>query len=380
MITDGRDTPAKIALTDLQSLEQKCSQLGLGKVASVAGRYFAMDRDKNWDRTKKAYDAFILGKAPVANSAAEAIQSAYNQKKTDEFIEPVQIANTPRITDGDSIVFFNYRSDRAKQISASLIDPDFKDFNREKIVKDFYFVSFTSYGHESTPKVKVAFFAEKVINPLSQIIADNNLGQIHAAETEKYAHVTYFFNAGVEKAFNKEERILVNSPKVATYDLKPEMSVFDVVGKFKEAYSLSKPAFSVINFANADMVGHTGVMEATQKAIMAIDKSLGELSNFVLSQGANLIVTADHGNAEQMINPQSQQPDKEHTTNSVPLILALAELKRTQILPISLDYKVSFAANAPVGVLSDVTTTVLDILGLPKITEMTGQSLKGLIN
>lgn len=379
-ITDGRDTPAKIALNDLKSIEAKFTNLGFGKIATVAGRYFAMDRDKHWDRISKAYEAMFNPNYPSKyNSAAEAINEAYNNGKTDEFIEPSQIAGTPRIDEDDSIIFFNYRSDRAKQISESIIDNQFNGFKRSKVLKLFYFVSFTSYGNEPSSQVKVAFFAQKVTNQLAKIVSDNNLRQLHLAETEKYAHVTYFFNAGQEEPFNNEERILVQSPKVATYDLKPEMSVEEVTSRFKEYFLKNKPAFSVINFANPDMVGHTGILQATKLAITAVDKALGNLSNTVLSSGANLIVSADHGNAEQMINPQTNEVDKEHTSNPVPLILAFSEKKFNKAQQVDLNYKIAYAATQPIGVLADVTATCLDIMEIAKMPEITGQSLRKLI-
>ena len=379
-ITDGRDTPAKVALADLKTLEAKFSQTGRGQVATLMGRYFPMDRDKHWDRVQKAYEAMF---APSFTNHAETVESAieknYEAGKTDEFIEPTIIDNTPRINEGDSIIFFNYRSDRVKQISEAIINRNFKSFKRSKIINDFYFVSFTSYGNEPSPNVKVAFFAEKVFNELGKIIADNSLSQLHLAETEKYAHVTYFFNAGREDLYRDEKHILVQSPKVPTYDLKPEMSVAEIVQKFTDYFKSNKPNFSVVNFANPDMVGHTGVMAATKKAIVAADSALGNFSNLILSAGGNLIVTADHGNAEQMVNPNTGEVDKEHTTNPVPVILGFQEKRLTQAIPIDVSYKIALAARKPVGVLSDLTATTLDILGLNKPAEMTGQSLRNII-
>ena len=379
MITDGRDTPPKIALEDLKSLEAKISQTGIGKIASIMGRYFAMDRDKHWDRVQKAYEAMFNPTALSKNTAEIAISEAYNAGQTDEFIEPIVIAGTPRIKNGDSIVFFNYRSDRAKQLTDAIVYKAFKGFRRNVLLNNFYFCSFTSYGNEPSPNVKVAFFAEKVNNPLGKIIADNNLGQLHLAETEKYAHVTYFFNAGQEKPFIGEQRILVQSPKVATYDLKPEMAVGEVTSKFIDFFNQNKPQFSVINFANPDMVGHTGVLEATKLAVIAVDKALGSLSNLILSAGGNLIVTADHGNAEQMINPQTGEVDKEHTTNPVPVILAFQEKRFSAPAVIDINYKMALAAAQPSGVLADVAATAIDILSLAKPNELIGQSLRSVI-
>ena len=380
MITDGRDTPPRVALNDLKTLENKFQSLGLGKVATVVGRYLAMDRDKHWDRIQKAYDCLTLSSWPQkAPSPAEAIQAAYNAGQTDEFIEPVLIEGTPRIQDGDPIIFFNYRADRSKQLSESLISPDFQGFNRQVVLRRSYFVSFTSYGHEPSPNVKIAFFAEKIQNPLAKVLSDNQLKQFHLAETEKYAHVTYFFNGGREEPFPGEERLLIPSPKVATYDLKPEMSAREVTQGFLEFFRQNRPSLSVINFANPDMVGHTGVFAATCRAISVVDECLGKVSAAVLAANGNLIVTADHGNAEQMINPETGEVNKEHTTNPVPLILAFSERRQSSALPIDLNYKLNFAATPPVGVLADVTATCLDVLGLTPPTEISGQSLRKVI-
>jgi len=378
-ITDGRDTPPKVALNDLKSLNEKMRSINIGKIASIGGRYFAMDRDKYWDRLQKAYDAFFSDNAPAAPTPEQAINDAYNNGKTDEFIEPKRILDTPRIKEQDSIVFFNFRADRAKQITESIINANFNNFPRTKVLNDYYFVSFTSYGNEPSPNVKVAFFADNVKNQLGKVIADKNLPQLHLAETEKYAHVTYFFNGGQEKPFDLEQRILVKSPRVATYDLKPEMSAMEVANNFISALKVSPPAFSVINLANPDMVGHTGVFEAVKIGVTAADAALGLISNATLSMGGNLIVTADHGNAEQMINPTTREIDKEHTTNPVPLILALNEKRFSEPLSVDINYKISIASNAPAGVLADVTATCLDVLGLEKPAEITGQSLRGVL-
>ncbi len=378
-ITDGRDTPPKVALNDLKALNDKMRSANTGRIASCGGRYFAMDRDKHWDRIEKAYEAFFSDNSPGKPTAEEAINDAYKNGKTDEFIEPVRILDTPRIKNGDSLIFFNFRSDRVKQISESIINPNFNNFARQVILKDFYFISFTSYGHEPSPNVKVAFFAEKVINQLAKVIADARLSQLHTAETEKYAHVTYFFNGGVEEPFAGEQRILVQSPPVATYDLKPEMSSLEIANNFAQVLKTAPPAFTVLNLANPDMVGHTGVFEAVKMAIAATDNALGLISNATLSLGGNLIITADHGNAEQMINPITKEVNKEHTTNPVPLILALNEKRLQQPIKIDLGYKISLATNAPAGVLADVTATCADILGLAKPEEFSGQSLRGVL-
>jgi len=378
-LTDGRDTPPKVALNDLKALTDKMRSINIGKIASVGGRYFAMDRDKHWDRIEKAYEAFFSEKSPAKPSAEQAVNEAYSSGKTDEFVEPVRILDTPRIREGDSIIFFNFRSDRVKQISESIINANFNNFNRSVVLKDFYFVSFTSYGHEPSPNVKVAFFADIVKNQLGKLIASSKLTQLHIAETEKYAHVTYFFNGGVEEPFPGEQRILVKSSQVPTYDLKPEMSAIEIANNFIQVLKTAPPTFTVLNLANPDMVGHTGVFEAVKIAIATTDNALGLISNATLSLGGNLIITADHGNAEQMINPITKEVDKEHTTNPVPLILALSEKRYKEPIKVDMGYKVGLAANTPAGVLADVTATCVDLLGLPKPEEFSGQSLRGVL-
>lgn len=362
LISDGRDTPPKIILEDLPKLQAKIKELNLGQIASVMGRYWAMDRDERWERTKKALKVLIDPTRPTAPSVEEAVNEAYQNNKTDEFIEPVAIKDTPRIKPQDAVIFLNFRADRSKQLSEKIIE------------QGVYFVSFTSYGYEPTPRVNIAFFIDKVSDQLAMVLSKAKLSQLHMAETEKYPHVTYFFNGGWEHAFYEEERIMVPSPKVATYDLKPEMSVEELTTKFTQYFTQKKPVFTVINFANPDMVGHTGNFEATRQAVAAVDQNLGKLAQTVLSAGADLIVTADHGNAEQMINPTTNEPDKEHTTNPVPLILAFQEKKR-QGLPVAPETKIALAAQPSIGVLADVTATIINRLALNLPPEISGQSL-----
>jgi len=363
MITDGRDTPPRVALNDLKTLENKFQSLGLGKVATVVGRYLAMDRDKHWDRIQKAYDCLTLSSWPQkAPSPAEAIQAAYNAGQTDEFIEPVLIEGTPRIQDGDPIIFFNYRADRSKQLSESLISPDFQGFNRQVVLRRSYFVSFTSYGHEPSPNVKIAFFAEKIQNPLAKVLSDNQLKQFHLAETEKYAHVTYFFNGGREEPFPGEERLLIPSPKVATYDLKPEMSAPEITRELTSR--LPNYDFIVVNFANPDMVGHTGNLKATIKACEVVDLCLGKVVKEALANKFVVVITADHGNAEQMLNANTGEPDTGHTINPVPLVIVANDPNFQNPLRSSGDFR-----------LSDVAPTILKIMNLPVPQEMIGKSL-----
>lgn len=368
IISDGRDTAPQIILTDLKKVEAKIAQTGVGKVASVIGRYYAMDRDKRTERTQKAYNTLTAESASTAESAETAIAAAYKVGKSDEFIEPVKIDNLPRVKSEDALIFFNFRSDRARQISDLLIK-----------IPDLYFVSFTSYGHEPTSLVKVAFLSEKVTDQLAMILSNHKIPQFHIAETEKYAHVTYFFNGGWEAPFTQEERMLIPSPKVATYDLKPEMSAEQIAQKFCDYFLAHHPIFTVLNFANADMVGHTGNFEATKTAIATVDRCLGKLAATVLNHSGDLLVTADHGNAEQMINPQTGEIDKEHTTNPVPLILGFAERQLKQPQEITLETKIAQAAQPPTGVLADVTATIIKRLNLDLPAEITGQDLAAVI-
>jgi len=366
-ITDGRDTPPKVFKQDLPKILEKIKITGIGQIASVMGRFYAMDRDKRTERTEKAYRVISRADAPQMNSAEDIVTAAYNSGQSDEFIEPIAIKGTPRINNGDTVVFFNFRSDRAKELSERIIGD-----------KKIHFLSFTSYGFESTPEVKVAFFAEKTSNHLPAVLADANINQFHIAETEKYPHVTYFFNGGWEFPMKGEERLIVPSPKVETYDLKPEMSVKEVTENFIKYYNSKKPRFSIINFANPDMVGHTGNFKACCQAIRATDSYLGDIASKVLNSGADLIITADHGNAEQMFNLETKEIDKEHTTNPVPLILAFQD-KRHSELQVMEETKIALAGQEPVGVLADIAPTILQRIGLTKPQEMTGQDLKDLI-
>ena len=366
LISDGRDTAQKVILHDLEKLQKLITELGLGQIASVMGRYYAMDRDKHWDRIQKALDCLTGKNTPESPDIISAINQAYQFNQTDEFISPIMIKGVPRLKLGDAVIFYNFRADRSRQLSQKIIE-----------FGDIFFTSFTSYGYEPTPKVKVAFLTPKIDSQLGMILSKNNLNQLHLAETEKYAHVTYFFNGGWEQPFDGEKRILVQSPQVATYDLKPEMSADELTNRFIENFSQEKPFFTVLNYANPDMVGHTGNYEAAKIAIKTVDENIGRLAATVLNSDTDLIITADHGNAEQMINPQTKEIDKEHTTNPVPFILAFKErLNRTEaVLTPSLETKIAWAAQPPIGVLADVTVTVAKRLGLVLPPEMTGQSL-----
>src|SRR3972149_1512120 len=368
LILDGRDAPQKSAQIFLSKIEGFIKKEKIGEIATISGRYYAMDRDKHWERTQLAYEAITQAKGQKTDSASLGLKSAYKLGETDEFVKP-QIINNPGILAEDGIIFFNFRADRAKQLTAALVSPNFKDFPRNYIDHTF-FVSFTNYGFESTPRIKIAYFPQNIDNTLAQVIANNKLKQFHLAETEKYAHVTYFFNGGREDVYPGETRKMIPSPRVATYDLKPEMSVQAITRLLTQMISKQYFQFIITNLANPDMVGHTGNLKAAIKACEYVDSSVGQIIDSALKNNYAVILTADHGNAEQMINPQTQLPDPEHTTNPVPIILIDKEKTQT-----SQDTKEVFFANNPIGVLSDVTTSVLALLEINKPEQMTGEDV-----
>ena len=358
---DGRDTPPASAENYIQELEEKMKEKGVGKIASLSGRFYAMDRDKRWNREQKAYDAMVFGKGETAGTAINAIESSYQKEVFDEFVEPTVIMNGDKpvatIEDGDSVIFFNFRPDRARQITRALVDPEFNEFETKKM--NLYFVCFTSYD-ETMPNVEVAFKKEPLKNTFGEYISKNGYTQLRIAETEKYAHVTFFFNGGEEKQYPGEDRILVPSPKVETYDMQPEMSAYEVTDKVLDAISQDKYDAIILNYANTDMVGHTGSLSAAIKAVETIDECVGKVVKLVEEKQGNLLITADHGNAEQMIDYKTGEPHTAHTTNPVPLILVSADknLKLKQG-----------------GKLADLAPTMLDLMNLEKPEEMTGESL-----
>ena len=356
---DGRDTPPASGENYISELEKKMAEKGIGKIASICGRYYAMDRDKRYERIKKAYDALVNGIGNKENTAIQAIEKSYQEEKFDEFVEPTVICtnNEPvaKIEENDSIIFYNFRPDRAREITRAIVDEKFDGFER-KYFKT-YFVCFTQYD-ETMPNVEIAFKPEKIENTFGEYISKKGLTQLRIAETEKYAHVTFFFNGGEEKQYTGEDRILVPSPKVPTYDLKPEMSANEVTEKVIEAINSKKYNCIILNYANPDMVGHTGNLEATIKAIETIDNAVGKVVKEIQKQNGVLIITADHGNAEQMIDNKTGEPHTAHTTNPVPLILIGME---------NIELKQ--------GKLADIAPTMLDIMGLEKPKEMTGNSI-----
>ena len=355
---DGRDVSPTSGVEFVKELVAKMRDLGVGEIATINGRYYAMDRDNRWERVEQAYNAMVKGVGEYAESAVECVEKSYNADVTDEFIVPTVITKdgkpTGVISEGDSVVFFNFRPDRAREISRTIVDEEFTGFDR-KYFKTNY-VCMTQYD-ASMPNVDVAFKPQVLTNTFGEYISSLGLTQLRIAETEKYAHVTFFFNGGVEKVYPGEDRILVQSPKVATYDLQPEMSAYEVTDKVIEAIDTDKYDCIILNFANCDMVGHTGVMEAAVKAVEAVDTCIGKVTDKVLEKGGVILITADHGNAEQMIDPQDKSVFTAHTTNIVPLYVMGKDVKLKK------------------GRLADLTPTMLDIMEIEKPAEMEGESL-----
>ena len=358
---DGRDTPPASGENYISALEEKMKEKGIGKIATISGRFYAMDRDKRWERVEKAYRALVYGEGNKMASAIAAVESSYQKEVFDEFIEPTVITNAegePLTTIGehDSVIFFNFRPDRAREITRTLVDQDFNEFEAKKNLNLCY-VCMTSYD-ETMPNVSIAFKKEELKNTFGEYISANGLKQLRIAETEKYAHVTFFFNGGEEKQYEGEDRILVPSPKVETYDLKPEMSAYEVTEKLIDAINSKKYDCIILNYANPDMVGHTGNLDAAIKAIEAIDECVGKVVEAVNAQNGVLLITADHGNSEQMIDYATGEPHTAHTTNPVPLILVGME-----------------NAKLREGRLADLAPTMLSIMNLQKPEEMTGESI-----
>lgn len=365
VILDGRDVPPTIGNQHVKELIEKMKEIGVGKIATVSGRYYAMDRDKRWERTQLAYDAMVLGKGVQSDCPVKAIENSYNEDVNDEFIIPTVITKDSKpiatVNTGDSIIFFNFRPDRARQITRAFVDDEFNGFEREKIVKTYY-VTMTEYD-KTIPNVHVVYKNEAIKNTLGEYVSKKGLIQLRAAETEKYAHVTFFFNGGREVEFENEDRVLVPSPKVATYDLKPEMSAYELKDEIIKRINMDKYDLFIINFANPDMVGHTGVVPAVIKAIETVDSCLGEIIELLIEKNGKAIITSDHGNAEALIDEQDGSPITSHTTNKVPLILVgdkNVELRE--------------------GKLADIAPTLLELLGLEKPAEMTGESLIKQVN
>jgi 2,3-bisphosphoglycerate-independent phosphoglycerate mutase len=359
---DGRDTPPKSAHASLQALEERYRTLAVGRTASICGRYYAMDRDQRWDRVRQAYDVITSGSAPFrAPTAVEGLLAAYERGESDEFVKATAIAPSAaapvQMKDGDAVVFMNFRADRARQLTSALTDPDFRGFERQHVPKLGFFCTLTSYGDDYS-HIPAAFPPQSISNGFGEYVSNLGLKQLRIAETEKYAHVTYFLNGGVETPYPGEDRILVASPKVATYDLKPEMSAPEVTEKLVQAIRSRKYDAIVCNYANADMVGHTGNLEAAKAAIEVLDKCIGSAVTAMREGGGEVLITADHGNAEMMADPQTHQAHTAHTLNEVPLL-----------------YVGRNAKIAEGGALQDVAPTLLAMMGLPQPKEMTGKAL-----
>ena len=354
---DGRDVPPSSGKEYVEELMAKMKEIGVGKIASVMGRYYAMDRDNRWERVEKAYAAMVYGEGETAECPVCAMEKSYAADVTDEFVVPVVCDKGGCIRENDSVIFFNFRPDRAREITRTLVDPDFAGFERRNGFFPLYFVCMTQYD-AAMPNVHVAFKPQSLANTFGQYISDHGLTQLRIAETEKYAHVTFFFNGGVEAPCKNEDRALIASPKVATYDLKPEMSAYEVTDELLTRLDSGKYDVVLLNFANCDMVGHTGVFEAAVSAVEAVDTCLGKVVDKILSMGGRALITADHGNADQMYEPDGS-PFTAHTTNPVPLLLVgdgTHTLKEG-------------------GRLADLAPTMLEMLGLPQPAEMDGKSL-----
>jgi 2,3-bisphosphoglycerate-independent phosphoglycerate mutase len=353
---DGRDTPPKSARASLEFMQAKCAQLGAGRIASIVGRYYAMDRDQRWERVAAAYDLITQGKAAYqADDALSALDMAYARGENDEFVKAT-VVGTTRMNAGDACVFMNFRADRARQMTRALTDPAFSGFARAYVPKLGFYCTLTSYGEDFN--VPAAYLPQSIANGFGEYLAKHALRQLRIAETEKYAHVTYFFNGGVETPYAGEDRVLVPSSKVATYDLKPEMSAFEVTEQLIAAIGRREYAAIVCNYANGDMVGHTGNLAAATRAIEVLDECLGRVIKAMQETGGEVLITADHGNAEMMHDPATHQPHTAHTLNVVPLVY--------------IGRKAKAAAG---GALQDVAPTLLRMMGLPQPPEMTGKPL-----
>ena len=361
-LLDGRDVPPASAADFIDAANKRLAEIGVGKISTVMGRFYGMDRDNRWDRVGKAYAALVYGEGNHTADAAAAVRESYTVKDedgkflTDEFVLPTVVDGTKRIASGDSVIFFNFRPDRAREITRTFVDPDFTGFERRGGKLDVYYVCMTQYD-ATMPNVEVAFKPQSLANTMGEYLAKNGKTQLRIAETEKYAHVTFFFNGGVEKQFDGEDRILVASPKVATYDLQPEMSAVPVCDKVCEAIESGKYDVVILNFANCDMVGHTGVFEAAVKAVETVDACVGRVADSTVKMGGVMLLTADHGNADRMIDTDGT-PFTAHTTNPVPFTV------------IGMDCKLREG-----GRLCDIAPTMLKIMGMKQPSEMDGKSI-----
>lgn len=352
---DGRDVPPTSGADFMAELEREIAEIGAGSIATIMGRYYAMDRDNAWDRVEKAYDAIVNGEGIQETDAVTAVKNSYANDVTDEFVIPTVVNKNGTVKEGDSVIFFNFRPDRARQLTRTFVDPEFTGFKRTYFPVNF--VCMTQYD-ESMPNVTVAYPPESLEMTFGEYVSKKGMTQLRIAETQKYAHVTFFFNGGEEKQFEGEERILIKSPDVATFDLKPEMSAYEVTDAVVDAINSDKFDVIILNYANCDMVGHTGIMDAAIKAVEAVDECVGKTVDAILAKGGQAIITADHGNADCLIDPVTKAPFTAHTTNPVPMILIGAG-----------DVKLKM------GRLCDLCPTMLNLMGLEKPEQMTGESL-----
>jgi len=360
-ILDGRDVPPRSALGYFRDLEEKFSQTGTGSTATVSGRYYTMDRDRRWERVEKAYRCLVYGEGLRADSAEEAVRKGYDRGENDEFIMPTVVDDKGMVDDGDSIIFFNFRPDRAREITRAFVDKDFQEFATKPI--RVHYTCMTQY--DATLNAPVAYPAENLIDTLGEVVSRAGLKQLRIAETEKYAHVTYFFNGGKEEVNPGEDRVLIPSPKVATYDLQPQMSAYEVRDELLARIDSGKYDLIVLNFANPDMVGHTGIFEAAVRAVEVVDGCVGEIVDRILSAGGAVLLTADHGNAEKMRDSDTGQPHTAHTTNPVPFTLITSDRKSYQL--------------REDGILADVAPTVLELMHIPQPEAMTGRTLRSIL-
>jgi 2,3-bisphosphoglycerate-independent phosphoglycerate mutase len=372
LFMDGRDAPPQSGIKAIQEIEEHLKEMPQARIATLCGRYFAMDRNENWDRTQKAYDLLTQGEGQREKSAQAALEKSYAEKITDEFVEPTAIedenGNIYSVQENDSVIFFNFREDRARQITKAFVLPDFSNFERKKYFPNNEFVMMTKY-EESIP-AKVAFGPQPIKNCLGKVLSQANLKQLRIAETEKYAHVTYFFNGGEEEAFPGEDRELVPSQSVSTYDKAPAMSAFQITEKIIEDIEKDGHDFTLVNFANADMVGHTGKMDAAIEAVEVVDRCLSKLIPEIFKVDGRILITADHGNAEEVINPRTEEIDTEHSTFPVPFWYVSPENQKQKS-----ESDIIRSKNNVGGLLSDVAPTVLNLLNIQAPPEMTGQNL-----
>ena len=353
---DGRDVPPSSGKSFVEELVTKMAEIGVGEIATICGRYYAMDRDNRWDRVEKAYSAMVYGEGNIIANPVDVMTASYDEKVTDEFIIPSVCSKTGKISANDSVIFFNFRPDRAREIARTFVDENFDGFKRNNGFFPLFFVCMTQYD-ATMPNVSVAFKPQSLTNTFGEYISKKGLSQLRIAETEKYAHVTFFFNGGVETPFENEDRALISSPKVATYDLQPEMSAFEVADEVINRINSDKYDVIILNYANCDMVGHTGVFDAAVTAVETVDKCVGKTVDAILAKGGVALITADHGNADQMYESDGS-PFTAHTTNLVPLVVVGVDCELRND-----------------GVLADLSPTMLKLLGLEQPTEMTGKSI-----